>query len=120
LCQIPDIKIVNNKIYYAINQRQIPENIKVVTVCAAGRTNEIASDALRKKGIEALSLEGGMKVWSLAWNKAVIFLNDYKIIPMSNSFFSKKLYSDHQSGGFLEEGSPLRKTNQLSFLLYES
>ena len=46
-----------------LDEISIPENIKVVTVCAAGRTSEIAADKLRKKGIEAYSLDGGMKAW---------------------------------------------------------
>jgi glyoxylase-like metal-dependent hydrolase (beta-lactamase superfamily II) len=65
-----------------MNEIDIPENVKVVTVCAAGRTSQIASDALRQKGIEAFSLEGGMKAWSLAWNKAEISFANYKIIQV--------------------------------------
>ena len=65
-----------------LNEIKIPENTKVVTVCAAGRTSQIASDALCQKGIKAVSLEGGMKAWSLAWNKAVISFSDYKIIQL--------------------------------------
>lgn len=44
----------------------------VVTVCAAGRTSLIAADLLRRRGIEAISLTGGMKAWSLAWNSAMV------------------------------------------------
>jgi glyoxylase-like metal-dependent hydrolase (beta-lactamase superfamily II) len=51
-----------------------PPNIPVVTVCAAGRTSLIAADLLRERGIDALSLSGGMKAWSLAWNTAEIDL----------------------------------------------
>jgi glyoxylase-like metal-dependent hydrolase (beta-lactamase superfamily II)/rhodanese-related sulfurtransferase len=65
-----------------LDEITIPENSKVVTVCAAGRTSQIAANELRKKGIEAYSLEGGMKAWSLAWNKAVISFSDYKIIQL--------------------------------------
>ena len=54
----------------------IPENTKVVTVCAAGRTSKIAAKELRKKGIEAYSLEGGMNAWSMAWNKAELQLEE--------------------------------------------
>lgn len=55
----------------------IPNNTKVVTVCAAGKTSEIAAETLNKKGIDAYSLDGGMKAWSLAWNTAE--LNDEKL-----------------------------------------
>ncbi len=55
-----------------LDEIRVPENTKVVTVCAAGRTSQIASDALRAKGIEAYSLEGGMKAWTSAWNTALI------------------------------------------------
>jgi glyoxylase-like metal-dependent hydrolase (beta-lactamase superfamily II) len=44
----------------------------VVTVCAAGRTSLIAAEQLTARGVDALSLEGGMKAWSLAWNTAEV------------------------------------------------
>jgi glyoxylase-like metal-dependent hydrolase (beta-lactamase superfamily II) len=53
-----------------LDEIEIPEHAKVVTVCAAGRTSQIASDALREKGINAFSLAGGMKAWGTAWNVA--------------------------------------------------
>src|SRR5688500_3340130 len=48
----------------------IPGDSTVITVCAAGRTSMIASEALREKGFQAYSLEGGMKAWNYAWNTA--------------------------------------------------
>ena len=42
----------------------------VVTVCGAGRVAAIAADLLRARGVEALTLRGGMRAWSLAWNTA--------------------------------------------------
>src|SRR5713101_1334009 len=42
----------------------------VVTVCEVGRTAAIATDLLRASGVEALTLDGGMRSWSLAWNTA--------------------------------------------------
>ena len=59
-----------------LDEISIPENTKVVTVCAAGRTSKIAANELRKKGIEAYSLDGGMNAWSLAWNKAELQLEE--------------------------------------------
>lgn len=48
----------------------IPENIPIVTVCAAGKTSFKAAEILAQKGYQAYSLEGGMKAWNYAWNTA--------------------------------------------------
>ena len=48
----------------------LPERLPVVTICGAGKTSMIAAEQLRAKGFTAMSLEGGMKSWSLAWNVA--------------------------------------------------
>ena len=50
----------------------VPENVPVVTICAAGKTSAIATQQLRDRGLEALTLRGGMKAWSLAWNSAEV------------------------------------------------
>ncbi|HMI31368.1 MAG TPA: MBL fold metallo-hydrolase [Candidatus Limnocylindrales bacterium] len=42
----------------------------VVAVCAEGRTSLLAVAALKERGVAALSLKGGMRAWSLAWNRA--------------------------------------------------
>lgn len=63
-------KRLNENDNSVLDELEIPENTKVVTVCAAGRTSQLASEALRKKGVDAYSLEGGMKAWSVAWNIA--------------------------------------------------
>ncbi len=44
----------------------------VVTVCAAGKTSMLAAERLRARGLDAVSLEGGMRAWSLAWNTAEV------------------------------------------------
>lgn len=49
---------------------EVPPNSSVVTVCAAGRTSLLAAELLRRKGIPAHSLAGGMKAWNYAWNLA--------------------------------------------------
>jgi len=36
----------------------------VVTVCGVGRTAAIATNLLRANGVEALTLDGGMRSWS--------------------------------------------------------
>ena len=66
-----------------LDEISIPDNVPVVTVCAAGRTSLIAAEALREKGIKAYSLDGGMKAWNYAWNKAEInFPSALKIIQV--------------------------------------
>lgn len=63
-----------------LDEVTIPENVPVVTVCAAGRTSTIAANELRKKGIEAYSLEGGMKAWSTAWNTATLTFGNFSVV----------------------------------------
>ena len=63
-----------------LDEITLPGNIPVVIVCAAGRISLVAANALRKKGIEAYSLDGGMKAWSTAWNTATITFDNFKII----------------------------------------
>jgi rhodanese-related sulfurtransferase len=48
----------------------LPEGAPVVTVCGRGRSSAVAAEQLRRQGYEALSLDGGMKAWSLVWNTA--------------------------------------------------
>ena len=45
---------------------------RVVTVCAAGKTSMLAAERLRARGLDAVSLAGGMRAWSLAWNTAEV------------------------------------------------
>lgn len=51
---------------------ELPEDGPVVTVCGVGETSAVAAEQLRERGYEALTLEGGMKAWSLAWNTATV------------------------------------------------
>lgn len=50
----------------------VPDAQPVVTVCAAGKTSQLAAEQLTARGVQAFSLEGGMKAWSLAWNTAEV------------------------------------------------
>jgi glyoxylase-like metal-dependent hydrolase (beta-lactamase superfamily II) len=50
----------------------IPPGQPVVTICGAGRTSRTAADLLASRGVDAHSLAGGMKAWSLAWNAAAV------------------------------------------------
>src|SRR6266704_5004982 len=45
---------------------------RVVTVCGAAKTSLLAAERLRARGLDAVSLEGGMRAWSLAWNTAEV------------------------------------------------
>jgi glyoxylase-like metal-dependent hydrolase (beta-lactamase superfamily II)/rhodanese-related sulfurtransferase len=62
----------------------VPSDILVVTVCAAGKTSRIAAEQLAARGVEACSLDGGMKAWSLAWNTAEVpvHASDVRIIQV--------------------------------------
>jgi rhodanese-related sulfurtransferase len=59
----------------AMEGLELPEGLPVVTVCGRGRSSAVAAEQLRRQGYEALSLEGGMKAWSLAWNAAEVPLS---------------------------------------------
>jgi len=54
----------------AMSGLKIPEAAPVVAVCAMGRTSVLAARQLEQHGVEALSLEGGMQAWTMAWNRA--------------------------------------------------
>ncbi len=54
----------------------------IVTVCGVGRTAAIATDLLRANGVEALTLEGGMRAWSLAWNTAQTTISGCKVVQV--------------------------------------
>ncbi len=54
----------------------LPLDRPVVTVCNGGRVSQTAADVLTERGFDALSLTGGMKAWSLAWNAAEVPLAD--------------------------------------------
>ena len=66
----------------ALSGLRIPQGRPVVTVCAMGRTSAIAAQQLRDRGFEALSLAGGMKAWSCAWNTAEINFGSGSVIQV--------------------------------------
>jgi glyoxylase-like metal-dependent hydrolase (beta-lactamase superfamily II)/rhodanese-related sulfurtransferase len=55
---------------------------RVVTVCGVGQTAAIATRMLRARGVEASTLEGGMRGWSLAWNTAQLTIGDCDIVQV--------------------------------------
>lgn len=54
----------------------------VVTVCGAGKTAARATELLRERGINALTLEGGMRAWSVAWNTAEVTVGDSEVVQV--------------------------------------
>lgn len=60
----------------ALADLALPSDRPVVTVCNAGRVSQTAADLLASRGLDARSLDGGMKGWSLAWNVADVPLAD--------------------------------------------
>ena len=54
----------------------------VVTVCEGGRTAAIATDLLRKNGVEAVTLDGGMHAWSLAWNTPQVTISGCEVVQV--------------------------------------
>lgn len=66
----------------ALKGVHLDKKTPVVTVCAGGKTSMVAAEFLKEDGYEAYSLIDGMKGWSLAWNQAAIFFDNYQIIQL--------------------------------------
>jgi len=56
----------------ALDGVDVPPDRPIVTVCNRGKVSQIAAEQLQARGVPALSLEGGMQAWSLAWNTAKV------------------------------------------------
>ena len=54
----------------------------VVTVCGVGTTAAKATALLRAEGVEARTLEGGMRAWSLAWNLAEADVSGHQVVQV--------------------------------------
>lgn len=83
-----------------LDEIDIPGNVRVITVCAAGRTSEIASEALKEKGLDAVSLKGGMKAWSKAWNIAEKHFPNFNVLQLRRTgkgCLSYIIYSNKES-----------------------
>src|SRR5207248_11080919 len=61
---------------HALDAVDVAGDVPVITVCAAGRTSQLAAEQLAERGGTVLSVEVGMKSWSLAWNAAEFPLED--------------------------------------------
>ena len=47
----------------ALEALEVPEGTRVVTVCNRGRAASVAAEQLRRRGHDAVHLEGGMDAW---------------------------------------------------------
>ena len=47
----------------AMEELELPEGVRVVTVCNRGHSSTVAAEQLRRQGHEAFYLEGGMEAW---------------------------------------------------------
>lgn len=56
--------------YRPLEEVEVPAGRPVVVVCEMGQTSQLAARFLRSRGLDAHSLDGGMRAWSLAWNVA--------------------------------------------------
>ena len=54
----------------------------VVTVCGMGATAMKATALLRARGVQAMTLEGGMRAWSLAWNTAQTKISGCEVVQV--------------------------------------
>jgi glyoxylase-like metal-dependent hydrolase (beta-lactamase superfamily II) len=54
----------------------------VVTVCESGNAAAKATALLRATGVQAATLEGGMRAWSLAWNMAEATISGSAIVQV--------------------------------------
>ena len=54
----------------------------VVTVCGMGATAKKATVLLRARGVPAMTLEGGMRSWSLAWNVAEATISGLRVVQV--------------------------------------
>jgi len=59
-----------------------PRPGRVVTVCGMGKTAAKATALLRESGVEAVTLEGGMRAWSLAWNTAEATIAGLQVVQV--------------------------------------
>jgi glyoxylase-like metal-dependent hydrolase (beta-lactamase superfamily II)/rhodanese-related sulfurtransferase len=66
----------------ALADVDLPTDRPVVTICNAGKVSQVAAEQLKKRGIDALPLAGGMKSWSLSWNTAELALSSATVVQV--------------------------------------
>ena len=57
----------------------LPADRPIVTVCNAGQASRVAAALLANRGLDVMSLAGGMKAWSVTWNTAPVRLSDASV-----------------------------------------
>lgn len=67
---------------HALKGVDLPNDRPVVTICNAGKVSQIAAERLHDRGVDAFSLAGGMKSWSLAWNTAETELQSARVLQV--------------------------------------
>lgn len=60
----------------------VPGETPIVTVCGAGKTSREAARQLREQGVEAYSLNGGMRAWTFAWNAASKQFSEAEVVQL--------------------------------------
>lgn len=66
----------------ALKGLDLPQDRPVVTICNVGKVSRIAAERLHERGLNAFSLAGGMKAWSLAWNTAETELQNATVLQV--------------------------------------
>ena len=66
----------------ALSKLPLEDGVPVVTVCGMGKMSERAAEELAARHIQAFSLAGGMKAWSLAWNVAELDLPGIRVVQI--------------------------------------
>lgn len=66
----------------ALANVDLPTDRPVVTICNAGKISQLATQELRRRGIDAYPLAGGMKSWSLSWNAAELALGGATVVQV--------------------------------------
>jgi glyoxylase-like metal-dependent hydrolase (beta-lactamase superfamily II) len=83
----------------ALADTPLPADRPVVTVCGAGRVSLKAAEVLAAtRGIAALSLRGGMKAWSAAWNTASHSFGPVDVIQVRRTGKGCLSYLIHSNG----------------------
>jgi glyoxylase-like metal-dependent hydrolase (beta-lactamase superfamily II)/rhodanese-related sulfurtransferase len=67
---------------HALEEVDLPKDRPVVTICNAGKVSQVAAEQLNARGMDAFSLAGGMKSWSLAWNTAELGLGNATVLQV--------------------------------------